>query len=463
MSTNGPRNFRPRAHFSARKNWINDPNGLIFYGGEYHMFFQYSPSGTTWGPMHWGHATSHDLVHWQEQDIALYPDALGTIFSGCAVLDEHNTSGLGVLGKPPLVLIFTHNQPPREAKVQQQSVAYSLDGRHFIKYPGNPVIPSPGIRDFRDPKVFWDQRRGRWSMVLAVDDQVWFYASLDLLHWEKTGSFGPGESLVKDAWWECPDLFELPCEEGGSRWVLMVSRYLNPARGGSRTEYFIGQFDGDRFVCTEPADHPLWLDDGFDFYAATSFSQVKEKLFMAWAGNWAYAPAAPTGEYCGIMALPRRFELRTTPQGHRLAQRFAGIQQLVSQVEPLSSGACLPREFFGLRIRGTGAGSVRLCNGRGEQLELGVTSNNEFFMDRQQAGLSAFYPTFAQPHLARSVRPRPCQGDWCVELVFDVSICEALCDQGLISVTQTVYPGAAYDTILFSENLQVEYIDMEQA
>ncbi len=249
---------RPRYHFTPPAKWMNDPNGMVYYDGEYHLFYQHYPDGVVWGPMHWGHAVSTDLVNWQHLPIALYPDSLGYIFSGSAVVDWNNTSGLGKDGKPPMVAIFTHHDPVGAQKGRQdfqvQSIAYSNDrGRTWIKYAGNPVVKNPGIRDFRDPKVIRDEVRGQWVMVFAAWDHVKFYTSPNLIDWKHASDFGRKWGTHAGVW-ECPDIFPMNVDGTGElKWVLLVS--INPGgpNGGSGTQYFVGDFDGEKFT----------LDPGF--------------------------------------------------------------------------------------------------------------------------------------------------------------------------------------------------------
>ncbi len=246
--------YRPQVHFSPNANWINDPNGMVYYEGVYHLFFQYYPDSTIWGPMHWGHATSNDLVQWKEQPIALYPDSLGYIFSGSAVVDFENTSGFGKNGQIPLVAIFTHHDPIGEKEkrndFQNQSIAFSLDsGYTWTKYTGNPVLKNPGIRDFRDPKVIWYEPGKKWIMTLATLDHITFYSSPDLKKWTEESEFGK-EAGAHGGVWECPDLF--PLDHNGKKiWVLVVN--LNPGgpNKGSATQYFLGDFNGSTFTPSE--------------------------------------------------------------------------------------------------------------------------------------------------------------------------------------------------------------------
>jgi len=241
------------------RNWMNDPNGLVYYEGEYHLFYQYNPESNVWGPMHWGHAVSSDLIHWEELPIALYPDEHGTIFSGSAVVDTHDTSKF-FDGRSGIVAIFTHN----EYCNQKQSIAYSRDnGRTWIKYDHNPIIHNPGIRDFRDPKVFWHEETGKWVMLVACGDRVSFFSSLDLKKWNYISEFGVDEGSHGGVW-ECPDIFKLSVDEDkeNQKWVLKVDITDGAFAGGSGGQYFIGEFDGIRFTNDNLGGEPLWVDMG---------------------------------------------------------------------------------------------------------------------------------------------------------------------------------------------------------
>ena len=298
---------RPKIHFTPKANWMNDPNGMVFYNNQYHFFYQYYPDSTIWGPMHWGHATSTDLVHWQHQPIALYPDSLGYIFSGSAVVDENNTSGFGKDGKPPLVAIFTSHDPVGEkaGKIdfQKQSIAYSVDeGKTWTKYANNPVVKNPGIRDFRDPKVSWYEAGKKWIMALAAQDHISFYSSKDLKTWNRESDFGK-EFGAHGGVWECPDLFPLDYE-GKQVWILFVS--INPGgpNGGSATQYFTGVFDGNKF--TPYQTDTRWIDYGPDDYAGVTWSNTgKRKIFIGWMSNWNYANIVPTKKWRNAATIPR--------------------------------------------------------------------------------------------------------------------------------------------------------------
>ncbi|HZZ76075.1 MAG TPA: glycoside hydrolase family 32 protein, partial [Puia sp.] len=257
--------YRPQVHFSPVTSWMNDPNGLVFFDNTYHLFFQYFPDSTVWGPMHWGHAVSKDLLHWKQVGIALYPDSLGYIFSGSVVIDSSNTTGFGTKTKKPMVAIFTQHDPVGEKAgtrfFQNQSIAYSLDnGMHWQKYTGNPVIKTPGIKDFRDPKVRWYAEQKKWILVLAAGDHVMFYSSKNLKDWKQESEFGLGRGAHGGVW-ECPDL--IPFNVDGKKiWLLIVSINPGAPQGGSGTQYFTGDFDGHQFISNDTLTR--WMDYGAD-------------------------------------------------------------------------------------------------------------------------------------------------------------------------------------------------------
>ncbi|MGB5647909.1 MAG: glycoside hydrolase family 32 protein, partial [Muriicola sp.] len=259
--------FRPQYHFSPPEKWMNDPNGLLYNQGIYHLFYQYYPDDIVWGPMHWGHATSTDMLHWENKPIALYPDENGLIFSGSAVLDVDNTSGLGTSENPPIVAIFTYHDMEKEKAgridFQTQGVAYSLDnGESFSMYEGNPVLLNTEFRDFRDPKVFWDEKTEQWIMTLVAGDHLRLYRSDNLLEWAYMSRFGEKQGAHGGVW-ECPDLFELQVEGTEERkWVLLISINPGAPNGGSGTQYFIGDFDGISFSSDQKEEK--WLDWGTD-------------------------------------------------------------------------------------------------------------------------------------------------------------------------------------------------------
>ncbi len=308
--------YRPQFHFSPETGWMNDPNGMVFYEGEYHLFYQYYPDSTVWGPMHWGHAVSTNMVNWTHLPVALYPDPLGYIFSGSAVADTENTSGFGTDENHPLVAIFTYHNSEAEkggsVTFQNQGIAWSLDkGRTWTKYSGNPVLQNPGKRDFRDPKVFWHKESGKWIMILAVHDRVNLFSSADLKSWSFESEFGM-DAGAHEGVWECPDLFPLKVEgRSDTIWVMLVS--INPGgpNGGSATQYFTGKFDGKKFIAHE--NDVKWIDWGTDNYAGVTWSGIPEtdgrRLFLGWMSNWNYATVVPTTVWRSAMTIPRELTL----------------------------------------------------------------------------------------------------------------------------------------------------------
>jgi len=312
---------RPKIHFTPRQGWMNDPNGMVYNNGVYHLFYQHNPDASVWGPMHWGHATSRDMITWKHEPIALYPDSLGTIFSGSAVVDVNNTSGLAPKGKIPLVAIFTyHNQAMADKgrnDFQSQGIAYSIDnGATWQKYTSNPVLKNPGIRDFRDPKVMWHAPTRRWIMTLAVLDRIHFYSSPNLKEWKKESEFGK-DAGAHGGVWECPDLFPIQVE-GKTIWTLLVN--LNPGgpNKGSATQYFLGSFDGHRF--SPLSTQTQWLDYGPDEYAGVTWSNTgNRRLFIGWMSNWMYANQVPTETWRSACTIPRELRLVKLGAGYKLA------------------------------------------------------------------------------------------------------------------------------------------------
>lgn len=307
--------YRPQIHFAPAKGFMNDPNGLIRYDGEYHLFFQHNPTDTRAGNVHWGHAVSTDLLHWRELPIAIAPDAAGLPFSGSAVFDRDNSSGLFPDERGGMVAVYTRHSDTR----QVQEIAASVDrGRSFRPFPGNPVLDI-GSPSFRDPRVFRHEPSGRWIMAVARsrEHRIAFYGSSDLKRWRELGSFDHAGLLGTD--YECPDLVELPVDGGGTRWVLFVS--INPGAplGGSAVQYFVGSFDGKRFVPDDAATR--LVDAGPDFYAMQSFADAgTPPVAIAWMSNWLYCNDVPANPSRGAMTLPRRLSLRRRADGWTLVQ-----------------------------------------------------------------------------------------------------------------------------------------------
>ena len=443
--------YRPKFHFSPQRNWMNDPNGLVFADGVYHLFFQYHPDGLAWGPMHWGHAISRDLLHWEEQTIALFPDALGMIFSGSIVIDEHNTSGLGRDGKAPWVAIFTHHDPIAEKTGdnvhQYQSIAFSLDdGLSWTKYAGNPVLPNPGIKNFRDPKVFWHSETERWMMCLAAGDRILFYSSPDLKTWALESELG-GFEIAKGNVLECPDLVALDLE-GCRRWVLIVSVVTDAPNKGSGTRYLVGDFDGHRFVLEH--QDVRWLDYGPDNYAGVTFHNTGDQvLLIGWMSNWAYAQSVPTAPWRSAMTLPRELSLVSVDGKAILSQRVPPVfdgQTLLDGdwISDLSAAWCKADGVLKLSLKAENQPSfeLTLSNDLGDQLVIGFDAAGQFYsIDRRHAGQSGFSPDFPIRATASCINVG--QGtDF--TLYFDNGSVELFADNGTTTMTSLYFPRADY-------------------
>jgi fructan beta-fructosidase len=451
---------RPQIHFSPKEKWMNDPNGMVFYNNQYHLFYQYYPDSTVWGPMHWGHATSTDLVHWQHQPIALYPDSLGYIFSGSAVADINNTSGFGKDGKVPLVAIFTHHDPKGEKQgkpdYQIQSLAYSLDeGKTWIKYAANPVLRNPGIKDFRDPKVSWHEESQKWIMTLATLDRITFYSSPDLKEWTKESEFGK-EIGAHGGVWECPDLF--PLDYNGEKiWVLLVS--INPGgpNGGSATQYFTGQFDGKTF--TPYQTDTRWIDYGPDNYAGVTWSNTgNRKIFLGWMSNWQYANVVPTEKWRSAMTIPRDLAIEKKGDRYLVTSKpspelvkLAGETEIIENIDA--------RNFDLTEKTGKHDGpatltinadkitdfSITLSNEQGQKIIAGYDkSGNNYFIDRTASGKINFEKGFAARHTAPRLSGK--EGIDLV-LVIDNASIELFADNGLTVMTGIFFPDKPFSKI----------------
>lgn len=445
---------RPQFHFSPPAKWMNDPNGMVYYKGTYHLFYQYYPDAMVWGPMHWGHATSRDLVHWNHQPVALFPDSLGYIFSGSAVVDINNTSGFAKHGETPLVAIFTHHDPKGEKEkrndFQNQSLAYSLDeGKTWIKYPGNPVLKNPGITDFRDPKVSWYEKGKKWIMTLATKDRITFFSSPDLKAWKKLSEFG--EKLgAHGGVWECPDLFPLTLD-GKTIWVLLVS--INPGgpNGGSATQYFTGNFDGVKF--TPDNTQTKFVDWGTDDYAGVTWSNTGDRrIFLGWMSNWQYANLVPTYPWRSAMTFPRELSLKHVNGKIYLSSRPAGeLESILGNSASLqnlpvkgtvdlsekvkTAGGKYILKFKTERIKDFG---ITLSNEAGEELRLGYDqAANQYYIDRSKSGSINFEAGFAK----RQTAPR-ISASAATELILlvDLASVELFADEGFSVMTAIFFP-----------------------
>ncbi len=448
--------YRPQFHFSPRQHWTNDPCGIVFAGGKYHLFFQYNPFGDVWGHMSWGHAVSTDLVHWTELPVAISEDQRGMIFTGSSVVDNSNSSQLCQNGIACIVSIFTGHtfKTATTPQRQNQNLAVSQDGVVWQKYEGNPVLDRQ-LSDFRDPKVFWHAPSNQWVMVLALpaEHKVQIYGSKNLKQWNHLSNFGPEGTLGGE--WECPDLYELPVDgnRGKTRWILKIGMNPGHLAGGSGEQYFVGQFDGRAFKNENPREKTLWLDYGRDCYCALTFNNAPDRLkprLIGWMDNWQYAGNTPTTPWRGQMTVPRTLSLHTTPDGLRLAQEPVEALQAL-RTEPFSyAGTNLPelnRKLAQWRPAQTfeavvtlQPGSARtltwkLFDGPGEYTLLGFdAAAHTLFVDRTKsahAGFNSHFPSRTAAPLAA--------GTLQLHILVDRSSIEVFAQQGTVTLTNLVY------------------------
>ena len=457
---------RPQLHFSSPTNWLNDPNGLVWHNGVFHLFYQYNPTGNTWGNMHWGHAVSRNLFDWDVRPIALYaqPWGVGFMFSGCAVVDQDNSAGLAQPGDTPLVAIYTNCTTEG---IQAQSIAYSADqGETWTQYEGNPVLANPGIRDFRDPKVFWHAPSVSWVMTLAVHDHVEFYTSKNLRDWRQSFRFArPGGSEAGGVW-ECPDLFALRAPNGETKWILVVSVSPENSSRDESIQYFVGDFDGVRF---EPQHlRNLWLDHGADNYAAVSWEGIPagdgRRIIIGWMNSWRYAKEVPTYPWSGHMTLPRELALVNGQDGYELATVPAReIEQLrVRTIDipmaPAGSskhekllGAVLPELLdielqFAWKKGQARAFSVSFENQAGEKAIISVDIDaNLLIVDRTSVGQRVPNPKLA----GRFSAPLHSLGELLdLRIVKDRASVEVFADQGRSVISANLFFDSPFDRVV---------------
>jgi len=445
--------YRPHYHFSPRYGWTNDPNGMVYHNGEYHLYYQHNPYGSTWGNMHWGHTVSKDLLKWEHLPDAIYPDSLGTIFSGSAVIDKNNTAGFG---KDALIAIYTS-----AGKIQTQSIAYSTDnGRTFTKYEGNPVLSDLKYPDFRDPKVFWHDTSGQWIMSLATTQTITFYGSKDLKEWERLSEFGEGIGNHSGVW-ECPDLFPLTYNEQ-TKWVLLVS--INPGgpNGGSATQYFIGSFDGKTFT-PDNLPYPLWIDYGRDNYAGVTWDNVPDgrRIFIGWMDNWDYANQTPTLNFKSAMTIPR--ELGLSHNGEHLVLSSNPIRETINlradskEMPNIKVDKTYTMDKF--IDNGNGAYEIemtvlpdkassfsfKLMNRTGEEIKFTFDiSNKQLSVDRSKSGLTGFSEKFAP---APITSPLVKKNSYKLRLLVDKASTELFVNEGELVQTNIVYPEEPYNSL----------------
>ena len=455
FDTGNREKFRPTYHFSPFYGWMNDPNGMVYKDGEYHLFYQHNPYGSKWGNMHWGHAISKDLINWEHRPDAITPDALGTIFSGSAVVDTDNTAGFGA---GAIVAIYTQNSDR-----QVQSIAYSTDNRRsFTKYENNPVLTSDA-RDFRDPKVFWHKETQRWIMLLAVGQEMQIFSSSNLKDWAFESSFGEGQGAHGGVW-ECPDLFELPVDgTNEKKWVLLCN--LNPGGpfGGSATQYFVGTFNGKEFVNESPSQ-TKWMDWGKDHYATVTWSDAPDnrRIAIAWMSNWQYANDVPTSQYRSPNSVPRDLSLFTV-DGETYLQSAPSPELLklrdISKKRSFKvNGTRTIKDMIAgnegayeieLTIENQYADVIgfRLYNDKGEEVDMQYDmKEKKFSMDRRKSGDVGFNENF--PMLTWTAIESG-KDELKLRLFVDKSSVEAFGDGGRFVMTNQVFPSEPYTHIDF--------------
>ncbi|MCD7034363.1 glycoside hydrolase family 32 protein [Metabacillus sp. GX 13764] len=464
--------FRPQFHFSPEANWMNDPNGMVYFNGEYHLFYQYHPCDTIWGPMHWGHAVSKDLIHWEHYPVALSPDENGMIFSGSAVVDWNNTTGF-FPDEPGLVAIYTSadTYPDSDRPRQRQSIAYSRDnGRTWVKYEGNPVLSDVDRTDYRDPKVFFHEETGKWVMVLATGQSVTIYTSPNLIDWAFESEFG-SKAGSHEGVWECPDLFKLSVDgnAGKQKWVLLVSIGDNPElEEGSRTQYFIGEFDGSVFVNDNSDDTVHWLDYGRDNYAGVSWSDIPDhdgrRIYIGWMSNWRYANQLPTKEWRSAMTLPRELSLYTGVNGVQLSQKpaaeikeFRKKEHTYSEMTLLSNTEkvfTMPSPLLEVtaEIEKKDAGVFGICIQNANQEKTAILYNagkGMLSVDRTNAGESSFSESF--PSIQTAILELE-NNRLKLQILIDASSIEVFANGGKTAFTSLLFPNHPYEEIVLFSN-----------
>ena len=454
--------YRPQVQFSPQRNWTNDPNGPVFFEGEYHLFFQYNPFGTTWGHMSWGHAVSPDLLHWKELPVAIPEHDDEMIFTGSVVVDEQNTSGLCQGGKPCLAAVYTGHRGKGQTQREVQDLAVSQDrGRTWQAYGQNPVLDR-GLSDFRDPSVFWSSQSKSWLMTVSLpnDHQVVFYTSPDLKKWTQLSTFGPDGATGGQ--WECPDLLYVPGAKGGpGMWALKVG--LNPGapQGGSGEQYFLGNFDGQHFLKSDKAGAQGWTDYGKDSYCAISFNHLPahaDPVLIGWMNNWQYANQLPTTPWRGQMTVARRLTLLQDAAGASLMQE--PVVAPLRIMPPKTIQGKLQGETKSMRVWQTDSpaeltltlepgdndvSGVRIYSDRAHWTEVGFDlQKHVFYVDRVHAG-AEIAPGFATRTEAPLIAGRPLD----VHLVFDRSSLAAFAQGGTIAMTNLIYPQGTSASVEF--------------
>ena len=476
--------YRPEYHHTPLYGWMNDANGLVYKDGEYHLYFQYNPYGSKWGNMHWGHSVSKDLVHWQHLDPAIARDTLGHIFSGSTVIDKNNSAGYG---RDAMIAFYTSAS---DEHGQIQCMAYSNDnGRTYTKYEKNPILtPFDGLKDFRDPKVFWYEPAQKWYMIVSADKNMRFYSSTDLKQWEYLSQFGEGYGVQPNQF-ECPDFIQLPVDgnKDNMKWVMIVN--INPGCpfGGSATEYFIGDFDGKEFKCDTDKSVTKWLDFGKDHYATVCFSNTGDRIIaVPWMSNWQYANVTPIRQYRGANALPRELSLYTKDgeiyMAANVVKETEALRKSTRSIESLSvegetvidsitdgqnSGVELEMDIVPGKAQTVG---FDIMNAKGEKTGIYLDlKSGRAVMDRTESGLIAFgekaEPHFKENHDRRKTESINYINDFALGTWAPLSLCEGktyhldvfvdkcsvelFVDGGRIAMTNLVFPTEVYSSLRF--------------
>jgi len=469
--------YRLQYHFAPEAHWMNDPNGLVYHDGTYHLFYQYYPEDIVWGPMHWGHATSEDLLHWKHHPIALYPDDHGLIFSGSAVVDVNNSSGFGTSENPPMVAIFTYHSMEKEkagdVKYQTQGMAYSLDqGETWTKYADNPIIDNPGMKDFRDPKVFWHEPSKQWILVLVAGDHAKFYKSQNLKEWTWMSDFGKNLGAHGGVW-ECPDLFPLKVNEGEEeKWVLFISINPGAPNGGSGTQYFVGDFDGNSFSTEQKEE--LWIDYGRDNYAGVTYNNVPDnkRVFIGWMSNWDYARNTPTEVWRSSMTLPRELSLGKDETGYFLKNPpIEGIKSIISK-DTIIKDIDLTVEFK-TEVPSMMEANINFDVQLSKEFHMAIGNDAEGFsfhidpknrimtFDRSNSGNVAFEESFAKGVQVMPYTPVETSVD--VQVYMDQSSVEIFVDGGRYVFTNQIFPVQPYNQLrLHGEATTIQQLEINK-
>lgn len=500
--------YRPSYHFTPLYGWMNDPNGMVYKDGEYHLYFQYNPYGSKWGNMHWGHAVSKDLVHWEHLDPAIARDPVGHIFSGSSVVDKKNTADFG---KDAIIAIYTNNSVNHD---EVQCIAYSNDnGRTFTKYEGNPVLtPFDGLKDFRDPKVFWYEKGKCWYMIVSADKETRFYKSKNLKKWNYVSAFGKGLGQ-QPCQYECPDFFQLPVNgDKKMKWVMTMN--INPGCwfGGSATEYFVGDFDGKKFTCPD-ANEVKWLDWGKDHYATVTFSNTGDRVLgITWMSNWQYANLTPFKQNRGANGLPRELKLYEKNGKYYVSENVAPeVYALRKETKDLADASVADaKEFAGVAANMNGAfeieadvtpdangiAGIEISNNKRERTLIYFDmKQGKVVMDRTESGLTDFGKQ-AVPHdielawdkqlAAEGKQPARITNSinykndfalatWAplslcedgkktyhVDIFVDKSSVELFVDGGRIAMTNLVFPVAPYENVkLYTQGGKAEFKNLK--